>query len=175
MDPWDIVSDPFERPKIYRHKTPLIKIQGDGKGVYLFVIDKRGVPPIALHDMGENTVPPELRFLVDNEPIEIGSVGRIPNANSEGYLNLSSNGNEWTLHRHAMQNLDKIPKRMTGIPFRLKSPEPTSPKDTPIPKPPHFSLFSTPTQFPTQRGVIEGPALLVLRHAIMLSAYINRQ
>jgi len=32
---WDIVSNPFERLRIYRHKVPLIKSERDRKGVYL--------------------------------------------------------------------------------------------------------------------------------------------
>jgi hypothetical protein len=163
MDQWDVVSDPFERPKVYRHKVPLIKSPNGSNGVYLFVVEKRGVAPIALHDMGEDIVPPELRFLVENEPVEIGTVGKIPKRNAENYLNLAGEGNEWTLHRHAMLNLNKVPKSATSIPFRLKSPEPSNPPGAPVPKGPNYSLFITAAPMATVRGVIEGPALLGLR------------
>ena len=174
MDPWDIVSDPFESPKVYRHKVPLIRNPADGKGVYLFVVDKPNVPPIALHDLGDNVPAPELRILIENEPIELGSVGRIPRPDGDGYLNLASIANEWTLHKHSMKNLDKIPKGLVAVPYRLKSPDDQQTGTTSAPKGPNYSLFVTPSALPTLRGVISGASLLALRHAIMLAAYISK-
>lgn len=173
MSAWKQVSDPFERPKVYRHKTPLIQSSGDGKGVHLFIIVGSGIPPLALHDMGDNLQAPELRFLIDDEPLEIGVVERIPRQNADGYLSLSGMGTKWTLHLHGMKNLGKVAQTTGPIPFRLKTPDaPTKTSSEQASNPsrgPNYSLFVTPTQPPTLRGVIEGPALAALHQAIELT------
>jgi hypothetical protein len=114
--------------------------------------------------------------LLENQPVELGTVGRIPRADGEGYLNLASIGNESTLHEYALQNLEKITKDLVAVPYRLKSPEApqTGPRATPVPKGPNYSLFVTPSSLPTLRGVIGGASLLALRHAIMLTDYISK-
>lgn len=174
MGAWELVSDPFESPKVYRHKTPLITETERGKKVYLFAVNKRGVPPIILHDMGENLSQPELRFLIDNEPVEVGCVGRVPPKNTEGFLDLATEANEWTSYRYGMKNLERIPADATSIPFRLKSPESVKPIADRSPKRPNYSLFVSPPPVPTLRGVIEGPTLLALRQAIQLTAFFNQ-
>lgn len=174
IGPWDLVSDPFERPKLYRHKTPLITDSVLGRKVYLFVIERRGVTPILLHDMGESLAKPELRLLIDNEPIEVGCVGRVPRKNSEGFIDFSPEDNEWTMHRHGMYNCERIPEGVTAIPFRLKFAQSAKSNPDEATKRPNYSLFVTPTPPPTLRGVIEGPALIALRQAIQLSASFNQ-
>ena len=176
MDQWDIVSDPFERPKIYRHKVPLIKSDSDGKGVFLFVIDKPGLPPVAMHDMDRiRSFRFELRFLIDNEPVEIGTVGRLITQvfNKEGFLNMPPEGKEWVFLSNAMQNLERLPDNSQEIPFRLKYPITDVPNSgaPPLPPPPDY----TPPEPITIRGIIAGHSLRALRDAITLAAHINNR
>ena len=167
MGVWELVSDPFESPKVYRHKTPLITEAERGKKVYLFAVDKRGVPPIILHDMGENLTQPELRVLIDNEPVEVGCVGRVPPKNTERFLDLATEANEWTLHRYGMKNLERIPADATAIPFRLKSAESVKPVADHSPKRPNYSLHeSTSGPHPAWRHRGTCPARATTGHPV---------
>jgi hypothetical protein len=176
MDQWDIVSDPFERHKIYRHKVPLIKSESDGKGVYLFVIDKPGLPPVAMHDMDRiRSFAFELRFLIDNEPVEMGTVGRLLKHlfNKEGFLNMPPEGEERFFLSHAMQNLERLPENAQEIPFRLKYPITDVPSSGAPPLPPPTDY--TPPEPITMRGIIAVHSLRALRDAITLAARINNR
>ena len=166
MDQWDIVSDPFERPKIYRHKVPLIKSDSDGKGVYLFVINNPGIPPIVMHDIDKSvSVDFKLTFLVDGEPIEIANAGFLypPLFSKEGFLNMPPEGKEWLLLRSTMQNLGAIADNAQEIPFRLKDIKSESPMNDVLP----------PPESTTLRGIISGASLRALREAISLAKHLN--
>ncbi len=163
---WDIVSDPFERPRIYRHKVPLIKSERDGKGVYLFVIDQPGLTPIVMHDIEESiSVNFKLTILVDGEPIEISNAGFLYPLlfSKEGFLNMPPQGKEWLLTRNTMKNLGAIAENAQDIPFRLKDIESEAPTNGTL-------LPLTPI---TLRGTICGSSLRALRDAISLAKHLN--
>ncbi len=78
---WILVSDPFERPKVYRHRLPVLKTEhssGHACGVYIFVMNYPGEHPIILHDIEslvradsvarDNKPPRVLRLCDVNDP-----------------------------------------------------------------------------------------------------------
>jgi hypothetical protein len=126
---WILVSDPFERPKVYRHKHSVFKAPSEEGGVYVFVIAVSGLPPLLLHDINElrprehlwpnhmsSYVAPIFRLNIGGEPIEIASVYPIPPSNADGFLALTS-------HERNYAPLKEIPMmRNLGLElaFRLK-------------------------------------------------------
>jgi len=126
---WILVSDPFERPKVYRHKHSVFKAPSEEGGVYVFVIAASGLPPLLLHDINElwpsERLKPECMMLYDapifrlnigGEPIEIGSVYPIPPSNADGFLTLSMNERNYATLKEVpiMRNLG------LELAFRLK-------------------------------------------------------
>ena len=98
---WILASDPFERPKIYRHKHALF-MAGEQCGVFVYVIRAPKQAPIILQDIGELQMndnifrgghfslysPPVLRLIINGEPVEIGKAFPIINERDEAFITI---------------------------------------------------------------------------------------
>ena len=126
---WILVSDPFEKPKIYRYVDAFIAVdqplsfQKQRKGVHLFFTEQPSVGPILMHDIPGVEEDLVLTLLIEGEPVEAGFVNGIPAYNSEGFLNLTPDDHEWTLLRWALDgtSIEQISKGRDPLQFRLKT------------------------------------------------------
>jgi hypothetical protein len=160
---WILVSDPFERPKVYRHRFPVIKTEDTSErvsGVYIFVMDYPGEHPILLHDINQiladsfatgSHLTPTLRLILHGKPFEIGNAHPYIIDRVEGFLQLPSGFglNARVIDLHPLRDLGK------DVPFRLKLEN-------------NHSSVSQEDDIPTYRGMLEDDGTLALRQAVVL-------
>jgi hypothetical protein len=165
---WILVSDPFERPKVYRHKYAILSVDEhtQEKGAaYIYVIRHPRQAPLILHDirglqMAERIstaghyslyAPPVLRFIINDDPIEIGKAYPILPEADQGFISLP----EIYKRTADIKHLDRLKNLKECSPYRLKVETRVNPDyqdDSP----------------PTFRGTLKADAALALRQAIAL-------
>jgi hypothetical protein len=168
IDNWVLVSDPFELPKVYRHKCTLVEMKPDGKGIHVFVLERKGTNLVILKD--DNFVPSaELSVLVDGNPHILGVANLIPKNNSEGFLNLGEPSKASLLTDNSLKNLETITPDLSELPYRLKYVNGKFHRENGTFSEPKFDDMP-----PDIRGTLDASNMKTLHQAIALSAYFNR-
>ncbi len=166
---WILVSDPFERPKIYRNKNAIFRASPEEGGIYVFVIEEPAAAPLLLHDINELKpkalqpqymslyVAPVFRLIISGEPADIGSAYPIPTSNRDGFLTISKLERNWASLKeiHMIRNLG----RETA--FRLKVEKPANPS----------IQEADPRSF---RGNLDAEGTLALTQAVILFDYFRK-
>jgi|APGre2960657444_1045066.scaffolds.fasta_scaffold03484_2 hypothetical protein len=164
---WILVSDPFERPKVYRHKNAILRIDENSQeqsGVFIYVIREPKQAPLILHDirvlqMGDRIIkgsyfslyaPPVLRIIINDDPIEIGKSFPIF-TDYQGFISIPNHFK----HSADITHLDRLRNLKDSTPFRLKIESTVNP-DYQEDNPPSF------------RGTLNADAVLALRQAVAL-------
>jgi hypothetical protein len=170
---WILVSDPFERPKVYRHKYAILSVDEHAQekgGAYIYVIHHPRQAPLILHDirglqMAERIskaghyslyAPPVLRFIINDDPIEIGKAYPIFSETDQGFISIPD------IYRRSadIKHLDRLKDLKDCTPFRLKIEARVNP-DYQEDHPPSF------------RGTLNADAVLALRQAVALYGYFQ--
>ena len=169
---WLLVSDPFERPKVYRHRLPVLKTEDIRdeciNGVYICVMDYPGENPIILQDIkgmccvdpvvrGRYLVP-TLRLIINGNPVEIGNAYPLLTEGKEEFLLLPAG-----FSSSAKVKDVKVLKNLGNeTPFRLK-----------IEKE-QYSQHRLPEDVaPTFRGSLDADGTQAIRQAIALYDYFK--
>lgn len=166
---WILVSDPFERPKIYRHKHPIF-MADDKSGVYIFVIRAANQAPIILHDImdfemsarlkaGSSFSPylaPVLRLIIYDVPLEIGKAYPVINDGDGAYLCVPDffirGASLFGTHASRLEYLRNVKPE---TPFRMKAEGKVNPE----------CQYGNPRTF---RGTLSAEATLAFKQAIVL-------
>lgn len=158
MDDWILVSDPFELPKVYRHKCTLIEMKPEGEGSNLVILKDDNFVPSA-----------ELSVLVDGNPHILGVANLIPKNNSEGFLNLGEPSKASLLKDNSLKNLETITPDLSELPYRLKYVNGKFYRENGT-----FLETNFNDMPPDIRGTLDASNMKTLHQAIALSAYFNR-
>jgi hypothetical protein len=166
---WILVSDPFERPKIYRHKHAIFMAE-DKCGVYIFVIRAANQAPIILHDIIDFEMSarikaasafslysaPVLRLIINDEPVEIGKAYPVVNDGEGAYLSVPDffiRGA--SLSAPYASRLEYLRNIKPETPFRMKAEGKVNPE----------CQYGNPRTF---RGTLSAEATLAIKQAIVL-------
>jgi hypothetical protein len=166
---WILVSDPFERPKVYRHINPIFKTGTGESGVFIFVSDEHGSAPMLMHNIKEigpkSDLPqqymslytaPNFRLIIGGEPIDIGTVYQIPPSDDSGFVSV-------TPFEQLNSSIKDTPMLMNiggQTPYRLK-----------IEKEPHPGYQDgNPKSF---RGILDDAGTLAIKQALSLYDYFQ--
>jgi hypothetical protein len=169
---WILVSDPFERPKVYRHINPLISF-GDGAfcALYVYVIRAPKTPPVILNNIRELKmkeplikggyfslyIPPVLRLIINEEPVEICKVYPIITEEGEDYVSLTYLTNVCT----GIENLHLLRNSLKDeCPMRMKFEQKINPS------------YQEEIGF-AYRGILDANGTLALRQAAALYDYFQ--
>lgn len=173
---WILVSDPFERPKIYRHKHAIF-MADDKCGVYIFVIRAADQAPIILHDIMDFEMShrvkagslfslyaaPVLRLIIDDTPLALARAYPIMSAASETYLYVPDYfiRNSSISGAITIKTLASLTFAEQGTPFRLKVEGQANPE----------YQYGNPRTF---RGTLSAEATLAIKQAIVLYEHFKR-
>lgn len=134
---WILVSDPFERPKVYRHINPIFKTGTGESGVFIFVSDEHGSAPMLMHNIKEIGpksglqqqhmilyTAPNFRLMIGGEPIDIGKVYQIPPSDDSGFVTVTRFEQQYS----SIKDTPMLINIGDQMPYRLKvekAPNPT--------------------------------------------------
>jgi len=166
---WILVSDPFERPKVYRHRLPVLKTEDSEEwinGVYICVMDYPGENPIILQDIkgmccldpvvrGRYLVP-TLRLIVNGNPVEIGNAYPLLTEGKEEFLLLPTGFS----HGAKVKDVKVLKNLGNETPFRLKIEKDAN------------SQYREDNA-PTFRGSLDADGTQAIRQAIALYDYFK--
>ena len=166
---WLLVSDPFERPKVYRHRLPVLKTEDSDvcvNGVYICVMDYPREHPILLQDIKGMCCPcpvvrgrylvPTLRLIINGNPVEIGNAYPLLTEGKEEFL-LLPNG---FVHNAKLKDLNVLRNLGNETPFRLKIEKDQNP---------HYKEENAPSF----RGWLDADGSQAIRQAIALYDYFR--
>ena len=171
---WILVSDPFERPKIYRHKHPIF-MADDKCGVYIFVIRATNHAPIILHDIVDFEMctrvkigslfslysAPVLRLIINDDPVEIGKAYPVVYAGDGAYLSVPDffirGASLFGTHASRLEYLRNMKPE---TPFRMKVEGKANPE----------YQFGNPRTF---RGTLSAEATLAIKQTVVLYEYFK--
>ncbi len=165
---WILVSDPFERPKVYRHKHSIFRVDEgskEGSGLYIYVIQESQRAPLILNDidglrMNDDVfkgryfslyAAPVLRLIINDEPVEIGKAFPVHNDGDEGYFSIPDH---FKLSSE-IKRLEQLRNLKENSPYRLKIEGRINP---------NYQNANPPTY----RGLLEADGTLAIRQAIAL-------
>lgn len=168
LDDWELVSDPFELPKVYRHKSVFIEMTADGGGIHLFVVEQKGTRPVILKNDNKITSA-ELTVLISGNPHTLGVANLIPKKNKEGFLNLGAEATRALVTENCLSSLEMITPDLRELPYRLKYVNGKFYRDDGTFREPRFENLP-----PDIRGTLDAKSVNALQQAIALSAYFNR-
>jgi len=167
---WILVSDPFERPKIYRHKHAIF-MADDKCGVYIYVIRATNLAPIILHDIKDFGMtdyimqhgnfslysPPVLRLIINEDPVEIGNAYPVMNKGDETYLHVPDYfiRSACILGSDTVRKLEYLRNIQQETPFRMKVEGKANPD----------WQYGNPQTF---RGTLSAEAILAIKQAALL-------
>jgi hypothetical protein len=161
---WILVSDPFERPKVYRHINPIFKTGTGESGVFIFVSDGHGTPPMLMHNIKEIGpkseltqqymslyTAPNFRLIIGGEPIYIGTVYQIPPSDDSDFITVT----RFEQLNSSIKDTPMLINISDQMPYRLK-----------IEKQPNPSYQDgNPKSF---RGILDDAGTLAIKQAVAL-------
>jgi hypothetical protein len=170
---WILVSDPFERPKVYRHKNAILRVDEspeDEIGLFVYVLQETNQAPLILNNIDRLRMdddifkgnyfslyaPPVLRLIINNDPVEIGNAFPVYTEGNEGFVFIP----DFFKRSAEIKHLEKLSNLKEDTYFRFKIEARINPnyqRDNP----------------PTFRGTLNADATLALKQAVALYDYFQ--